>query len=160
MTTFQLSKKKGNEHWIKPVIDRESNTISWIVQTHDEGIPKHTVSRTAMVRIAVDAELLSNYLCPRTGESGQIKEIMTAIVAEGNRRKLFLSPTDVHIQVAQSVEPMWRPRGELPNQALGFRVQSYGITQWHQLFTERQLTMLTVFSDLLSEVSSIYGRCV
>ena len=76
---------------------------------------------------------------------------MTAVVAEGNRKKLFLSPTDAHIQVAQSVEPPWRPRGELPNQALGFRVQNYGFTQWYQLFTERQLTMLTVFSDLLSE---------
>ena len=76
---------------------------------------------------------------------------MTAVVAEGIRRKLFLSPTDAHIQVAQAVEPTWRPRGRLPEQALGFRVQNYGITQWHQLFIERQLTMLTVFSDLLSE---------
>ena len=76
---------------------------------------------------------------------------MTAIVTEGNRRKLFLSPTDVHIQVAQSVEPAWRPKGRLPEQALGFRVQNYGITQWHQLFTERQLTALSTFGNLLSE---------
>ena len=33
MKTFQLSKKKGNEHWVKPIIDRETNTISWVVQT-------------------------------------------------------------------------------------------------------------------------------
>ena len=121
MTTFQLSKKKGNEHWIKPIIDRESNTISWIVQTHDEGIPKHTVSRTGAYCCGCGTAVKLTYVREQA-KAGKIKEIMTAIVAEGNRRKLFLSPTDVHIQVAQSVEPMWRPRGELPNQALGFRV--------------------------------------
>ena len=59
MTTFQLSKKKGNEHWIKPVINRESNTISWVVQTHKEGIPKPTINRTGAY--VVDAGLLLNY---------------------------------------------------------------------------------------------------
>lgn len=41
--------------------------------------------------------------------------------------------------------------GKLPEQALGFRVQNYGFTEWNQLFTQRQLTVLTTFSDLLSE---------
>ena len=150
MRTFQLSKKKGNEHWVKPVVDRESNIISWGVQTNDEGVPKPTVNRTGAYCCGCGTAVKLTYVREQA-KAGKIKKIMTAIVAEGNRRKLFLSPTDVHIQVAQSVEPMWRPRGELPNQALGFRVQGYGITQWHQLFTERQLTMLTVFSDLLSE---------
>ncbi len=32
MTTFHLCKKKGNEHWVKPVVNRELNTISWVVK--------------------------------------------------------------------------------------------------------------------------------
>ncbi|MDE0681305.1 MAG: DUF1156 domain-containing protein, partial [Candidatus Poribacteria bacterium] len=150
MTTFQLSKKRGSEHWIKPVVDRESNTISWIVQTHNEGIPKPTVSRTGAYCCGCGTAVKLDYVREQA-KAGKIGQTMTAIVAEGNRKKLFLSPTDAHIQAARSVEPPGRPRGELPNQALGFRVQNYGFTQWHQLFTERQLTMLTVFSDLLSE---------
>ena len=150
MTTFQLSKKKGNEHWIKPIIDRETNTISWIVQTSNEDVPKRTVSRTGAYCCGCGTAVKLAYVREQA-KAGKMEEIMIAVVAEGARRKLFLPPTDEDIQVAQSVEPTWRPRGELPNQALGFRVQGYGITQWYQLFTERQLTMLTVFSDLLSE---------
>ena len=150
MTTFQLSKKKGNEHWVKPIIDRESNTISWVVQTHKNGVPKPTVNRTGAYCCRCGSAVKLAYVREQA-KAGKIKKIMTAIVTEGNRRKLFLSPTDVHIQVAQSVEPAWRPKGRLPEQALGFRVQNYGITQWHQLFTERQLTALSTFGNLLSE---------
>ena len=157
MTTFQLSKKKGNEHWIKPVINRESNTISWVVQTHKEGIPKSTINRTGAYCCGCGTAVKLPYVREQA-KAGKIKEIMTAVVAEGNRGKLFLSPTDAHIQVAQAVEPTWRPRGRLPEQALGFRVQNYGITQWHQLFVERQLTALTTFSDLLKEVRACILR--
>ena len=150
MTTFQLCRKRGNEHWIKPVVDRESNTISWIVQTNDEGVPRPTVNRTGAYCCGCGTAVKLNYVREQA-RAGKMKEIMTAIVVEGSRQKLFLSPTDTHIQVAQSAEPAWRPRGRLPEQALGFRVQNYGITHWHQLFTERQLTALTTFSDLLSE---------
>ena len=46
LKTFQLSKKAGNEHWTRPVVDRESNTISFVVQNHDAGVPdKGTVNR-------------------------------------------------------------------------------------------------------------------
>ena len=150
MRTFQLSKKRGNEHWVKPVVDRELNTISWVVQNHSEGVPNPTVSRTGAYCCGCGTAVRLAYVREQA-RAGKIGETMTAVVAEGNRKKLFLSPTDVHIQVAQSIETSERPRGELPNQALGFRVQNYGFTQWSQLFTERQLTMLTVFSDLLSE---------
>src|SRR5205807_6879718 len=39
----------------------------------------------------------------------------------------------------------------LPDQALGFRVQLYGITKPRELFTSRQLKSMTIFSDLVVE---------
>jgi putative DNA methylase len=78
-------------------------------------------------------------------------KIMTVIVAEGNRKKLFLSPTDAHIQVTQSVKPQRKPRSAMPNDPILVSGRGYGITHWHQLFTERQLIALETFSDLLEE---------
>ena len=149
--TFQLSKKKGNEHWVKPVVDRESNTISWVVQTHNEGVPKTgTVNKNGTFCIACGSAVKLPYVREQA-KAGKMKKIMTTVVAEGNRRKLFLTPMDQDIQVAQSVESSWQPKGKLPNQALGFRVQRYGITQWYQLFSERQLTALRLFGDALGQ---------
>ena len=151
MKTFQLSRKKGHEHWIKPVVDRESNTISWVVQTNTEGVPKSTVRRTDAYCFACGTAVKLPYVRAQA-QAGKIREILTVIVAEGDRRKLFLAPTEAHIQAALSTEPALRPRGRLPERALRFGVQNYGVTAWHQLFTERQLTALNTFSDLLPEV--------
>ena len=152
MKTFQLSKKQGNQHWIKPVVDTETNAISWIVQTNNNnGVPKPTVNRTGTYCCGCGTAVRLPY-AREQGTADKIGEIMTGIVAEGDRRKLYLSPTQTHIQAALSAEPVSLPTGKLPAQALGFAVQNYGFTEWHQLFTKRQLTALGTFGNLLSQV--------
>ena len=152
MKTFQLSKKKGNEHWTKPVIDRESNTISFIVQEHSGGVPKDgTVSKNGAFCIACGSAVKLPYVREQ-GKAGNIDKIMTTIVADGEHKKLFLSPTEAHIQVSEDAEPAWRPRGKLPEQARSISVQLYGFTEWHRLFTDRQINALNIFESLLPEV--------
>lgn len=157
MRTFQISKKKGNEHWTKPIIDRESNTLSFAVQTHDEGVPKDgTANKNGAFCIACGTAVKLAYVREQ-GKAGKMSEIMAAVVAEGDRRKLYLSPTEEHTQIALSAKPKWRPEQEIKNtqkiSSLG-----YGTTHWHQLFTERQLTALNIFSELLSEVRNKIER--
>ena len=153
MRTFQVSRKKRNEHWIRPVV--EGASISFEVQDHSAGVPTGgTVDRNGATCIACNAGVKLPYVREQA-RAGQMGEVMTAIVAEGNRKRLFASPTEAHIRAAQKAKPKWRPVGNLPKQALGFRIQAYGLTHWHQLFTERQLTVLTTFSDLLKEVKEV-----
>ncbi len=155
MATFQLSKKKDNEHWTRPVIDRETNSISFAVQNHNAGVPASgTVNRNGATCLGCGNTVKLPYVREQ-GRAGNIGEVMTAIVAEGNRKRLFLSPTEEHIKAAQEATSAWRPNGSLPERALSIRAQLYGFTEWHKLFTERQLTALTTFSDLLPEVRSL-----
>ena len=149
MRTFQVSTKANNRHWIKPVVNRGSNCVSFEVQDHDTGVPTGgTVNRNGATCIACNTTAPLAYVREQS-RAGNMGEQMTAIVAEGHRRRLFLSPMDDHCQTALSAEPKWRPSGILPNRALGIAVQGYGFTEWQQLFTERQLTALTTFSDLV-----------
>ena len=153
-TTFQVSKKHSNEHWIKPVVDYEAKRVSFVVQDHSGDVPEAgTVDRNGAVCIACNNAVPLSYV-REAARIDRMGEQMTAIVAEGDRRRLYVSPTDEHIQASISVEPAWCPTGNLPDQALGFRVQRYGFTHWHQLFTKRQLTTLTTFSDLHAAVRS------
>ena len=152
MTTFQLSKKKDNEHWTKPVIDRELNTVSWVVRNYDESVLKRgTVNRNGAYCIGCGSAVKLSYIREQA-KADKIGEVMTTIIAEGDRRKLFLAPTTDHIQIALSAEPERRPRPAMPDNPTLVSGRGYGITYWHQLFTERQLTALTTFSNLLSEV--------
>jgi len=63
-----------------------------------------------------------------------------------------LPADDEHERVARSaVPPNDIPPASLPDHALGFRVQGYGLSKFSDLFTSRQLVALTTFSDLVSE---------
>ena len=158
MKTFQLSTKKGNQYWTKPVVDRETRTLSFIVQTHNEGVPKHgTVNRTGAYCCVCGTAVRSSYIREQT-KAGKMGEIMTAIVAEGGRSKLFLSPTESDIQVAQSAAPPRKPRQAMSSNPTLVSGRGYGITHWYELFTKRQLTALIIYGDLLREVHNQIRR--
>ena len=155
LSTFQISKKQNNEHWIKPVADHVAKRVSFVVQNHSGGVPERgTVNRNGAVCIACNNPVKLSYIREQA-RAGNMGEQMTAIVAEGDRGRIYISLTDEHIQASISAEPTWRPMGTLPDRALGFRVQRYGFTQWHQLFTKRQLVVLTTFGDLMPEVRGL-----
>lgn len=152
--SFQLSKKKGNQHWIRPIVDRASNEVSFVVQNHNRDVPSDgTVNRSSATCFACEDSVGLKYV-RRQAKAGNMGETMTAIVAEGERRRLYVSRSDLHIQAALSANPTRYPIIELPGQASNLTVQGYGITHWHQLFTDRQLTALVTFSDLFKEVHS------
>ena len=152
LKTFQLSKKKNNKHWTKPVVDYEAKRVSFVVQNHNGGVPDSgTVDRNGAVCIACNNAVPLSYVREQV-KVGKMSEQMTAIVAAGDRRRLFVSPTDEHIQAAISAEPTWRPSQVMPNTPTLVSGRGFGITHWHQLFTKRQLLAIATFSDLIADV--------
>ena len=155
MGTFQPSIQKNNRHWIRPIIDNTSKRISFLVQDHNDGVPKTgTVNRNGVTCIACGSVARLPYVREQS-RVGNLRIQMTAIVAEGNRRRLFVSPSEEHIQVAMSAEPQWRPVQTMPNSPTLVSGRGFGITHWYQLFTKRQLTALTTFSDVLMEIGRL-----
>jgi putative DNA methylase len=75
-----------------------------------------------------------------------------AVVVDRERRRVYLPPIPEHEEIATQPMPENVPDTNLPNQALGFRVQAYGMTRHCDLFTPRQLTTLTTFNDLILEL--------
>ena len=151
--SFQLSKKKGNKYWARPMVNRESKTLSIIVQNHSAGVPnKGTVNgrKKEAVCVTCGSPVRLEYVREQA-KSGEMSKVMMAIVAKRNQDRLFLSPTNDHDRIARSAIPNWKPTSKLPNDSLGLSLQNYGITHWHQFFILRQLTTLTTFSDLLPE---------
>ena len=155
LKTFQVSTKKNNEHWIKPVVDQAAKHISFVVQNRNGGVPGGgTVDRNGAVCIACNNAVPLSYVREQA-RAGNMGEQMTAIVAEGDRSRLYVSPTGEHIQTAISAEPARRPSQVMPNTPTLVSGRGFGVTHWHQLFTERQLAALTTFSDLLAEVNEL-----
>ena len=153
--TFQLSKKPSNRSWTKPIVDSKNNSISFVVQNHSNGVPDgSTVNRNSVTCVACQIVAPLSYAREQS-RAGNVSEQMTAIVADGDRKRLFISPSDEQIAIAQNAVPKWRPTQSMPITPSLVSGRGYGITHWHELFTERQLTALTTFVDLLPEVRNL-----
>lgn len=150
--SFDLSKKKGRRAWAEPHVDPATRKITYEVkkdQPKGKG-PKGTVNRRGATCLACGTPVPFDHV-REEGKAGRMGAQLLAIVTEGNRQRNYYAPTPEHEAIAQVEIPATAPTTDLPEQALGFRVQLYGMTQHRDLFTPRQLTALTTFSDLVSE---------
>ena len=157
--SFQLSKKKGKEAWVEPIIDNSQNppVIKFEVKT-GEGKPiEGTTSRKGAVCLACATPTPFDYIRGE-GKAGRMNAQLMAMVAEGNRRRIYLSPNDKHEQIAVSAKPKWKPEAILPDNTRDIRPQIYGLPTYGDLFTPRQLESLTVFSDFIDEVKEQIKR--
>jgi putative DNA methylase len=148
--SFWLSTKPGRKAWVDPVVDQNTMTYRFEVRTGEGKAQNGTVGRNGAVCTLTGSPMPLEYV--RTeGRAGRISSRLMAIVAEGPGGRIYLSPSQEHEQLAQSAKAVEAPETDLPNQALGFRVQNYGMTKHRHLFTNRQLVALTTFCDLVTE---------
>lgn len=147
--SFILSKKKGRECWAKPIV--KDNTVRFEVT---QGTPPKgedgTVVRAGATCIISSTPIPFDYI-REEGKAGHMGAMLMAIVTEGQNGRSYYSPTPEQSQIAEQAKPEWIPIGNIPEQALGFRVQLYGMDEYNKLFTQRQLVALTTFSDLVAE---------
>lgn len=147
-----LSMKSGKETWIEPQIDHATTppTISFTVKT-GKGKPQDgTVNRQGARCLACGVPVPFDAIRSE-GKAGRMGQQLMAIVAEGQRGRIYIAPNSGHIAIAEQLVPNEVPETELPDQALGFRVQLYGLTKHRDLFTKRQLVALETLSDLVQE---------
>jgi len=154
VNSWWLSKKKGKEAWVKAtVVDGQ---MQYEVQHNADG-PKDdadgTVNRRGAVSIADGTPIDLSYIRAES-RAGRMGAHLIAVVADGGKGRVYVSPNEKHTSVAQVPRPDDLPVSELPEKALGFRVQTYGFEQWVDLFTNRQLVALSALSDLVSEARS------
>ena len=97
-----------------------------------------------------DAPIPGDYI-EAEGRAGRMGARLMAIVAEGNRERVYLTPTSEHEERAREAAPEWRPKQSLPDDHRNFWTFSYGLTTYGDLFTPRQLVALTTFSNLVAE---------
>lgn len=148
--SFVLSKKKGKEAWVEPQF--EDGKVTYVV--HLEGKPKieGTVNRQGAVCPCCGTAVPFSYIREQ-GKAGGMSAQMMAVVAEGKNGRIYLSPTLIQEEAAAVLRPETYPDGELFGKA-AVSVPLYGMKGFADLFTNRQLTALTTFSDLVAEAQA------
>ena len=149
--SWWLSKRKGKEAWIQASV--QDGQVRYKVQHNAEGPTGNndgTVSRKGGVAVGDGTPMTLNYV-REEGRSGRLGQSMIAIIAEGERGRIYLDPSGEHMQAAQVKRPINTPEGDLPQNTRDFKTPNYGMTTWSDLFTPRQLVALTTLSELVEE---------
>jgi len=152
--SFWLSTKPDKEAYAQPIIDRKTNAFSFRVgigrPTNGFDPANGTVNRRGG-RCLLTGDPMPFPHIRGEGQSGRIKVRLMAIVAEGSDGRVYLPPDNAQVEIAQAASPMWRPEAEFPNNPRDFKTPNYGMTRFADIFTARQLSALTTFSDLVAE---------
>jgi putative DNA methylase len=153
-STFMLSAKPGKEAYVEPLI--ENGGYRFTVKV---GMPKDADRAKTGTKLARGANfkcLMSNG--PIGSEhihsealAGRMGARLMAIVAEGERGRVYLAPTPEMEAIALTAQPAWKPDLAMPKNPRWFSPPLYGLTSYGDLFTPRQLVALTTFSDLVGE---------
>jgi len=152
VSSFVLSSKKGKEAWVEPVIEGDRYRFEVRVGKPPEEAKKGTTEgkrrgfRCLLSGVPIDY----NYIRAE-GKAGRMGARLMAIVAEGNRGRVYLPPIEGHEEIANKAAPAWRPETPLPDNPRDFKTPNYGMKTFGDLFTPRQLVALTTFSDVVQE---------
>ena len=152
-STFMLSTKKGKEAYVEPVIEEGGYRFTvkvGVPPDRDAAKAGTKLSRGANFRCVMsDTPIAGDYI-KAEGKAGRMGARLMAIVAEGDRGRVYLAPTAEHEAVARQAKPEWRPENDLIGKCRD-QLPLYGMTTFADLFTPRQLVALTTFSDLVGE---------
>ena len=140
-SSYVLSKKKGKCAWIEPHVYGEK--LGKVVE------PKK--GRGATFVCPSCGETTLDAYVKDEGKAGRMGAQLMAIVAEGKHGREYLAPTAEHIHAAEVDKPDDYPDGAMPTNPRWFSPPAFGMTDYSQLFTNRQLTALTTFSALVGE---------
>ena len=150
-SSYDLAKKKGSEAWVEPYVDNGAVRfrIHRTPNTSEKGKPK--VAQTAVFKCPVCGAVTPDAYVKECGVNHQIHSQLIAIVADEGRKRLYIEPTAEQETIATVQAPKEIPHGALPVFPQRFSPPSFGLTDYADLFTNRQLTFITTMMQLARE---------
>jgi putative DNA methylase len=160
-STFLLCSKKGREAWIELDISPDKKSVKYRVLTG---------SNTAAFEKAAAGTKSgrgANFVCPLSGAAitpEYIKKVgstsgygydLMAIVAEGNKGRVYCDPLEGHSDIAKECQPSSSPYLSLPKHPQYMGVGGYGYNNFSELFTRRQLLVLEELCNSLEQLREI-----
>ena len=153
-TTFMISTKAGKEAYVEPVIENGGyRFITNVGRPNNAEAAKSgtKLSRGANFQCVMSGTPIAGDYIKAEARAGRMGARMMAIIAQGDRGRVYLPSTRAIETAALQAKATWKPDVEFFQQALGFRIGNYGMTKWSDLFSARQLVALTTFADLIGE---------
>ncbi len=151
-SSFILSSKEDQGAYVRPVVEGDHYSFTVINGTPPAEAKDGTKLARGSFGCVLSGTPIPYEYIDDEANAGRMGSRLMAIVADGPRGRIFLSPTKAAEAVFKSAIPSWKPdtpsRGTFASNAQG---RIYGFKVFGDYFTPRQLIALTTFSDLVGE---------
>ena len=156
VSTYMLSTKAGKEAYVEPVIQDGGYlfTVKMGKPIDLDAAEKGTKLARANFTCLMSGTPISGDYVKAEGKAGRIGTRLMAVVACGDRGRVYIPPVSDHEVAAHCERHSDAPVQELPTEGKGrtnFWCVLYGLTRFANLFTPRQLMALSTISDLVQE---------
>ena len=156
VSTFILSTKKSKEAYVEPMTEGRGYRFTVKVGAApdpDAAKVGTKLSRGANFRCLMSGSPISGDYIKAEGQAKRMGARLMAVVAAGDHGRIYLAPPADHQETAGNAIPEWQPEQSLPDDPRNFWTVLYGLKNYSDLFTPRQLVALTTFSDLVGEAT-------
>ncbi len=155
-SSFILANKEGKEAYVNPIVSGGKYRFTVKIGQPPPAAKDGTSAgkRKAFRCLMSDVPMEYDYIRSE-GKSGRMGQKLMAVVAEGIRGRIYLSPTAEIEDIASKAQPTWKPDCEMPKKHRNFQAPVYGMNNLGDIFTPRQLVALTTLSDLTIEAREI-----
>lgn len=153
-SSFMLMTRAGSEAYVDPLIENGSYRFAVRVGRPNnlDEIKRGTKLSQGSFRCLMSGAPFQYSYIDDEANAGRMGSRLMALVAEGQKGRVYLSPTREMEELARIAHPNWKPetpsRGTWASNAQG---RVYGFHTFGDYFTARQLTALTTFADLAQE---------
>jgi putative DNA methylase len=152
VSSFELSKHKDRPAYVFPNVT-DDGSLSFEVRNDSREPPEPTKQgRGAAFRCLKCGHVNDSRAVKEAGVGGKLGARLMAVVAEGARKRLYLSPSKEQEDAADVGRIHGVPDGELPYDPRSIWCPSYGLTRFEDLFTARQKLALVTLMDLVSSI--------
>lgn len=155
VSSFVLSKIKGKEAYVQPIIEGDIYRFEVKVGKPPKDVENGTKAsgRGSNFNCVLSNTIIRGDYIKSESMAGRMGERLLAIVCEGERGRIYLSPNEKQCKIAHEAVPEWKPMQEMNRKTTDLiSGRGYGFFIWGDLFTNRQLVALNTFSDLVQEV--------
>ncbi len=158
--SWWLAKKSGRTIYVRPSVVGDPTHPSGMRARFDvcddaskvpADVDDGTVGRRGAKCLSCATAVPLSYI-REEGRAKRLGQQMLAVIADGGRKRLYLSADDEQVDAASVNPPADTIVGSLGYYPRDLKAPTYGLTDFTDLYTARQLAVVTQLSDLVREV--------
>ena len=153
-SSYDLARKKGAEAWVEPMVQEGAVRFQIHRGPNPEAKRKPKVGHTAIFKCPACGEITTDAYVKECGINHKISSQLIAIAADDGKKRVYIEPDTEQCTTADILPPKKVPHGSLPDYPRRFSPPSFGLIDYADLFTNRQLVYLTTMMEMAGEAQS------